>query len=110
MLCSLVALSISAAGLPNDFSAVQVDGTTSVMVSWTEITSGATPTGYRIYYQAAGDQMYSTVDIEGSTATEHLLEDLSIDTTYTIRMVARSEHLPSSVTGTELFTIGRYNN
>ncbi len=95
-----------AAGPPTDFSAVQVDGTTSVMVSWTAPTSGATPTGYRIYYQAAGYSTVIPID-EGPTATERLLEGLLPETAYTIRMLTRSQHLPSSVTATEMITIGR---
>ncbi len=105
---SLTCCLLPAAGPPTDFSAVQVDGTTSVMVSWTAPTSGATPTGYRIYYQEAGD---SVVSIQNSdpTSTGRLLEDLSPGTTYTIRMLTRSEHLSSSVTDPEMVTIGRYN-
>ncbi len=104
---SLTCCLFPAAGPPTDFSAVQVDGTTSVMVSWTAPTSGDTPTGYRIYYQEAGDSTVIPIDA-GPTATGHLLEDLSAGTTYTIRMLTRSQHLPSSVTDPEMVTIGRY--
>ncbi len=105
---SLTCCPFPAAGLPNNFSVVQVDGV-SLLVSWTEPTTGATPTGYRVYYQAAGDSTFTTVDT-GPTATEQLLEGLSAGTTYTIRIVAHSQHLPSSVTDPEMVTIGRYSS
>ncbi len=106
---SLICCLFPAAGPPTGVSAVQVDGTTSVMVSWTAPTSGATPTGYRIYYQAYGDSTVIPID-EGPTATEHLLEGLSAGTAYTIRILTRSQRLPSSVTAPEMVTIGRYNS
>ncbi len=98
-----------AAGPPIDVSAVQVDSNTTVMVSWTAPTSGATPTGYRIYYRGAGDSTVIPIDT-GPTATERLLEGLSAGTTYAIRMLTRSQHLPSSVTDPEMVTIGRYKS
>ncbi len=106
---SLTCCLFPAAGTPTDLSTVQVDGTTSVMVSWTAPTSGATPTGYRIYYQAAGDSTVIPID-ESPTSTGSLLEGLSAGTTYTIRMLTHSQHLPSSVTDPEMVTIGRYNS
>ncbi len=106
---SLTCCLFSAAGPPTDISAVQVDGTTSVMVSWTAPTSGDTPTGYRLYYQEAGDSTVIPIDA-GPTATGRLPEGLSAGTTYTIRMLTRSQHLPSSVTAPEMVTIGRYNS
>ncbi len=96
-----------AAGPPTDLSTVQVDGTTSVMVSWAAPTSGDTPTGYRLYYQGAGDSTVIPID-EGPTSTGRLLEGLLPGTTYTIRMLTRSQYLPSSVTAPEMVTIGRY--
>ncbi len=106
---SLTCCLFPAAGPPTGVSAVQVDGTTTVMVSWTAPTAGATPTGYRIYYQAAGDSVVIPIDA-GPTATEHLLVGLSAGTTYTIRMLTRSEHLPSSVTAPEMVSIGRHDS
>ncbi len=103
---SLTCCLFPAAGPPTDFSAVQVDGTTSVMVSWTAPRFGATPTGYRIYYQEAGNSTVTPIDT-GPTATEHLLVGLSAETTYTIRMVTYSQHLPSSVSAPRMVTIGR---
>ncbi len=85
-------------------TAVQVNAT-AVRVSWTSPTSGPTPSGYRIYYQAEGDQTFTTVDT-GQEDTEYLLNDLRPGTTYNIRMVALSRYLPSVFQTLEPITLG----
>jgi len=58
--------------------------------------------GYRIYYQAEGSQdnptNTSSVDI-GATATQHTLSGLQGGIWYTISVVTKSQHLPSTVAG-----------
>ena len=93
-----------AADPPDGLTAVQVDATT-VLVSWTAPSSGLTPSGYRIYYHAEGDQMFTTADT-GQNDTEYSLIDLLPCTTYSIAMVTLSEQLPSSVTDTVSITLG----
>ncbi len=89
---------------PMILTAVQVNAT-AVRVSWTVPSSGPTPSGYRIYYQAEGDQTFTTVDT-GQEDTEYLLTDLRHGTTYNIRMVALSQHLPSVFQTLEPITVG----
>ena len=64
-----------------------------MVVSWTPSTTGATPTGYVIYYQAAGDQGSVTVD-DGSTTQQDI--DVQDNQEYTITMVTLSQHIPSN--------------
>ncbi len=85
-------------------TAVQVNAN-AVRVSWTAPSTGPTPSGYRIYYQAEGDQTFTAVDT-GQEDTEYLLTDLRPGTTYNIRMVALSRFLPSEFQTLEPITLG----
>ncbi len=88
-------------------TAVQVNAT-AVRVSWTAPSSGPTPSGYRIYYQAEGDQTFTTVDT-GQEDTEYLLTDFRPGATYNIRMVTLSQYLPSEFQTLEPITLGESN-
>ena len=60
-------------------------------------------TGYQIYYQTEGDQ--GSVDV-GANATQHALSGLCDGMNYSIFLVALSAHLPSSVVGPIVVTLG----
>ena len=62
-------------------------------------------TGYRIYYQAEGDQ--GSVDVDaGATEYSVPVTGLSSELTYTISLVALSLHLPSPVVECEMIVLG----
>ncbi len=87
-------------------TAIQVNATV-VRVSWTAPSSGPTPSGYRIYYQAEGDQTFTTVDT-GQEDIEYLLTDLRSDAIYNIRMVTLSRFLPSVFSTLEPIEVGEW--
>ena len=68
-------------------------------------------TGYRIYYQAEGDE--GSVDV-GASATQHVLSELCDGRNYSIYLVALSAQLPSPAVGPAVVTLGgelaRHNN
>ena len=77
---------------------------TTVNVSWTAPLSGASVTGYRIYYQTEGDQ--GSVDV-GASTTQHVLSGLDDGMNcYSIYLVALSVHLPSQVVGPIVIKLG----
>ena len=84
----------TAAGHPIDVTAVQGCDPSAIVVSWTAPVSGDTVTGYRIYYQAEGDQ--GSVDVDANV-TEYSITGLGPGLTYNISLVALSVHLPSPV-------------
>ena len=65
-------------------------------MSWTPPTTGATPTGYIIYYQNSGDQ--SSVVIDNGTAETWDIIGRQVDRVYTITTVTLSNQLPSKET------------
>ena len=75
---------------PTNLMAVQ-EGRTGIRLSWTPPTQGDT-TGYRISYSGGSSGGASVSD--GST-DNHLLTDLVIGASYTIRIVSTSEHFCS---------------
>ena len=87
---------------PTVLSATQV-GSTSIRISWTAPTSGATVTGYKMYYRAVGDQ--GSVDISANE-TEYVLLGLQYGLPYTITMVTKSQHLPSRLSSSVRATLG----
>ena len=91
------------ANSPTNFTAEQVNST-AIRVSWTPPTSGSTVTGYRIYYQTVGNQ--GSVDV-GASTTEYTITSLVVNDTYTITLVALSEHLPSALVGPEIVIPGK---
>ena len=91
------------ANSPTNFTADQVNST-SIRVSWISPSSGPTVTGYRIYYQTVGNQ--GSVDVDAST-TEYTINNLVVNDTYIITLVALSEHLPSAIVGPEIVIPGK---
>ena len=69
------------------------EGLTSIRVSWSPPTPLGDTTGYRIYY-SDGDSSDS-VDISGGSTDNYLLTDLVMDTTYTVSIMALSNHIRS---------------
>ena len=65
--------------------------TTTIRVSWTAPTSGATPTGYRIYYQVDGEQ--GSTDV-GADKTEWLRGGFMPNRTYDININVVSLSIP----------------
>ena len=86
----------SAASEPLGVTAIQETPAT-IRVSWTAPTSGAPPTGYRVYYSTESEDQFShEVTI---SEREYELTGLQSDLVYRISIMALSEHLPSPVIG-----------
>ena len=97
---------VAGATPPTNLTADPVDPT-SINVSWTQPTSGATVTGYRIYYRALGSAPYhGKVDVSANK-TQHIVSNLNEGFVYTITMVTRSQYLPSTVAGPIRATLGK---
>ena len=78
------------ASAPTNLMAVQ-EGLTSVRVSWSPPTPLGYTIGYRIYYSSGSS---SSVDISGTTS-QYVLADLVMGGSYSVSLVATSQHLPS---------------
>ena len=66
-------------------------------MSWTPPSGGATPTGYEIYYEATvGAADTGSVSVSGASVSQHSIAGRTSDE-YTIRIVALSAHLSSTV-------------
>ena len=74
------------ASVPTNLMAVQ-EGPTSIRVSWSPPTPLGDTTGYRIYYSDS-----DSVDVSGGSTDNYLLTGLQNGTTYTISIVAISDH------------------
>ena len=72
-------------------TAVQT-GPTSIRVTWTPPTPLGDTTGYRISYTGGSS---GSMDISGGSTDEYTLTGLQSGTTYTISIVATSEHFYS---------------
>ncbi|CAI8045573.1 Receptor-type tyrosine-protein phosphatase delta, partial [Geodia barretti] len=81
---------------PTDVTAVQ-DGPTSITVTWTPPSPLGDTTGYRISFTGSSD-----VDIDGGFTNSYTLTGLTNEHTYTISIVATSEHLFSDATTFEI--------
>ena len=68
-------------------------GPTSIIVSWSPPTPLGDTTGYRIYY-SDGDSSDS-VDVSGGSTDNYTLTGLQNGDSYTISIVATSQHFPS---------------
>ena len=90
---------------PTDLSATQV-GPTSITVSWTAPVSGATVTGYRIFY--SGETNRGIVDF-GASATDHIITIPQPQNrlTYSISIMTLSSSFPSSIAGPIMVTVGK---
>ena len=96
----------TAAGSPTNVLA-RPTGATGFTVSWTAPTTGATVTGYRVYYNGGTDQGSTDVVASDTTVT---ISNHTWDLTHTdsIKIVALSNHLQSSpVVGTWMATFGK---
>ena len=92
----------TAAGVPSNVRAVPAVPT-SFTVSWTAPTSGATVTGYRIYWSGGSDQ--GSMDANaGDTAVT--ISGRSHGLTYGISIVALSDQLPSPEVGPFTVSLG----
>ena len=80
------------ASAPTNLMAVQ-EGLTSIRVSWSPPTPLGDTTGYRIYYSDSDSS--DSVDVSGGSTDNYLLTGLLMESTYTISIVATSQHLPS---------------
>ena len=69
------------------------EGLTSIRVSWSPPTPLGDTIGYRIYYSDSDSS--DSVDVGDGSTDNYLLTGLEMEATYTISIVAISEHLPS---------------
>ena len=96
---------IAEANPPSNLSAVRV-GPTSIRVSWTAPASGATVMGYRIYYSEGTNQGSEDAGASATDLTITIPQPQS-SLTYSITIVALSTHLPSTVVGPAMVTVGK---
>ena len=92
---------LTAAGLPTNVHAMPA-GILGFKVSWTAPTSGATVTGYRVYYNGGTDQGEAKAD-----GTAVAITNRTWGLTYSIEIVALSSHLPSPVVEGGVVTLGK---
>ena len=83
------------ASAPTNLMAVQ-EGPTSIRVSWSPPTPLGDTTGYRIYYSGGSS---GSVDVSDDN---YLLTGLQNGESYTISIVAISQHLPSESLATDM--------
>ena len=69
------------------------EGLTSIRVSWSPPTPLGDTTGYRIYYIDSDSS--DSVDVSGGSTDNYLLTGLQNGDSYTISIVATSEHFHS---------------
>ena len=69
------------------------EGPTSIRVIWGTSQDPKKVIGFRVYYQGATD---GSVDIDDVSINQYLLNGLRNSATYTISIVGKSKHLPSS--------------
>ena len=82
------------------------EGPTSIRVSWSPPTPVGDTTGYRIYYSGGSS---GSVNVSGGFTDNYLLTGLQNGQSYTISIVATSQHLPSeSVTTGIKVMLGEY--
>ena len=79
------------ASAPTNLMAVQ-EGPTSIRVSWSPPTPLGDTTGYRIYYSGGSS---GSEDVSDGSTDNYLLTGLWNGESYTISIVATSQHLPS---------------
>ena len=69
------------------------EGLTSIRVSWSPPTPLGDTTGYRIYYSDSDSS--DSVDVSGGSTDNYTLTGLQNGDSYTISIVATSQHFPS---------------
>ena len=100
----------AAANAPTELAAEVVEDA-SISISWTPPTSGATVTGYRIYYHEEDAQggiiNPNSMDVDASTIEHNITLVLTAGHRYNITVRALSSQLPSPVVGPPTVTIGK---
>ena len=89
--CCITALH-PVASAPTSVMAVQ-EGLNSIRVSWSPPTPLGDTTGYRIYYSGGSS---GNEDVSGGSTDNYLLTGLRNGNSYTISIVATSQHLSSN--------------
>ena len=92
------------ASAPTNLMAVQ-EGPTSIIVSWSPPIPLGDTTGYRIYYNSDSDSSDS-VDVSGGSTDSYMLTGLQNGDSYTISILATSEHFFSELSRVPTFTLG----
>ena len=82
---------------------VELAGTNNISVSWMAPASEPAVSGFRIYYQAQGDQ--GAVDCDANS-TECIISNCTVGQLYNITVVALSKNLPSTPVGPKNIIIG----
>ena len=100
----------AAANAPTGLAAEVVEDA-SISISWTAPTSGATVTGYRVYYHEEDAQggiiNPNSMDIGASTTEHNITLVLTAGHRYVITVRALSSQLPSPVVGPHTVTLGK---
>ena len=76
------------------------EGPTAIQVSWIPPTLLENITGYRIFYSGGSE------DVSGGSKNKHLLTGLRNGDSYSISLVATSQHLPSEHTTAVMVMLG----
>ena len=99
----------AAANAPTGLAAVVKN--IHVRVSWTEPTSGALVTRYRIVYQAENDEgrviTKWSENVDASVTEYNITHGVTAGHRYVITVRALSKHLPSSAVGPPTVTLGK---
>ena len=89
---------ITAPNRPSGLRAFLFPGNDSIAVSWTPPSGGILPTGYIIYYEAtSGGADTGSAAVSGASTSELTITGRTSGP-YTVRIVALSTQLPSTVT------------
>ena len=95
---------ITAPNRPSGLRALLFPGNNSIAVSWNPPSGDTPPTGYIIYYEdTSGGTDTGSVTVNGASTSEHTITGRTSGA-YTVRIVALSTQLPSTVaitTGSE---------
>ena len=93
----------AAASAPTNLMAVQ-EGPTSIRVSWSSPTPLGDTNGYKIYYSDGNNS--DSVDVSGGSTDNYLLTGLQNGDSYTISILATSEHFFSELSQALTFNLG----
>ena len=88
------------ASAPTNLMAVQ-EGPTSIRVSWSPPTALVDTTGYKIYYSYS-----DSVDVSGGSTDSYTLTGLQNGDSYTVSILATSEHFFSELSQVPTFALG----
>ncbi|CAI8037918.1 Receptor-type tyrosine-protein phosphatase F, partial [Geodia barretti] len=83
---------ISVASAPTNLMLIQTDATT-IRVTWTPPSPLGSTTGYTVFYSSA--ESNEALDVREASTSEVELMNLAEGGSYSISLVARSQHLPS---------------